>query len=325
MPNGDPLPFEHLAGQYLNLEVSIDGQLVRRSYTIASAPTRPAYCEISVKRISDGCVSRYLHEHWREGRRVKISAPAGRFHFTGEESQRIVLIAGGIGVTPMISVVRSLTDRGWQGEIYLLLSVSRVCDLVFGDELEYLRARFPNLHLLVTISSDPDAEWTGARGRITRELIEGFVPGLRNGPIMLCGPNPMMDQTRRVLVAMGVPDAEIEQEAFVSPRRIAGHEPAAPMEGEEEVEAGGPRTVRFERAGQSVEMLPGVTVLEAADDADVVLPHECRSGICGQCKTRLLSGRVAMDAQDALTAADRANGLILACQARAVDDLVVDA
>jgi ferredoxin-NADP reductase/DMSO/TMAO reductase YedYZ heme-binding membrane subunit len=325
-PDGGSLPFDHVAGQYLNLALMIDGQRVNRSYTIASSPTRSAYCEISVKRATDGYGSRHLHEAWREGQRVKVSAPAGKFIFAGHESDRVVLIAGGIGITPMMSVVRSLTDRGWRGDIYLLFSVRRVRDVVFHEELAYLQARFPNLHVRIIVSRDPETPWDGPRGQITRDIIAGFVPGLAHGPVLICGPDPMMAAMRAILVGIGVPDAEILQEAFISPANV---EPTAAVNGvaiaEEPLADGDTPSLIFKRTGKTVELASDQTVLEAAEDAGVEIPFECRSGICGQCKTQLISGRVTMDAQDALTAADRARGLILACQARATRTVEVDA
>jgi ferredoxin-NADP reductase/DMSO/TMAO reductase YedYZ heme-binding membrane subunit len=319
-PDGGPLPFQHVAGQYINLHLTIDGKRVNRSYTIASSPTRQAYCEISVKRAANGYGSKHLHDTWREGALVKVSAPAGKFFFQGHESERVVLIAGGIGITPMMSVVRSLTDRGWPGDMYLLFSVRKVADIVFAEELAYLQARFPNLHVKITVSQDPDAKWDGARGNITRETIAGFVPDLSRGPAMLCGPDPMMTAMRALLVELGVPDAQIHQEAFISPPAV---ETTAPVD-DAPAEAAGPANIRFERTRKTAESTE-LTVLEAAEDCGVAIPFECRSGICGQCKTRLISGKVTMEVQDALTSGDRAKGLILACQARAARDVVVDA
>ena len=325
-PTGGPLPFEHVAGQYLNLGLTIEGKRVNRSYTIASSPTRNAYCEISVKRAATGYGSKHLHDVWREGDLVKVSAPAGKFVFAGHESERVVLIAGGIGITPMMSVIRSLTDRGWSGEIYLMYSVRKLVDRAFADELVYLQARFPRLFVCVTLTNDPDAAWHGARGQLTREMIDDFVPKLTRGPILVCGPDPMMIAMRALLVSMGIANAEILEEAFVSPPSVeptavgSGDVPA----GDELVPDGEPASIMFRRAGKTADGSE-LTVLEAAEDAGVAIPFECRSGICGQCKTRVISGKVRMEVQDALTSADKAKGLILACQARAVRDVVVDA
>jgi ferredoxin-NADP reductase/DMSO/TMAO reductase YedYZ heme-binding membrane subunit len=326
-PDGGPLPFTHVAGQYLNLALTVGGRRVNRSYTIASSPTRSAYVEISVKRALDGCGSHHLHDTWREGQRVAVSAPAGRFVLPGNEAQRVVLIAGGIGITPMMAVVRSLTDRGWRGDIYLLFSVRVVRDIVFRDELAYLQARFTNLHLRVIVSRDAETAWDGPRGQITREVLADFIPDLTCGPVLLCGPEAMMTAMRAILVGMRIPDAEILQEAFVSPPAIEASVvgEAAVAGPDEPLPDGVAANIIFKRAGKSAELLQTQTVLEAAEDAGVDIPFECRSGICGQCKTPLLAGRVRMDVEDALTAADRARGLILACQAHATRDIEVDA
>ncbi|MEO7272406.1 MAG: ferric reductase-like transmembrane domain-containing protein [Vicinamibacterales bacterium] len=327
VPNdGGALPFTHVAGQYLNLALTIAGTRVNRSYTIASSPTRTAYCEISVKRVEDGYASRHLHETWREGLRVKVSAPAGKFVFAGDEAERVVLIAGGIGITPMMSVVRSLTDRGWRGAICLLYSVRLVRDLVFQEELAYLQARFPNLLVLAIVTRDAEARWDGPRGQITREVIDGFVPEFTRGPVLLCGPTPMMTAMRETLVAMGIPDSEILQEAFVSPpsATMATATAAADLM-DAPLPDGAVPTIVFRRAGKTTDLALDQTVLEAAEAAAIEIPFECRSGICGQCKTLLVAGRVTMEVQDALTVADRAKGLILACQARAARNVEVDA
>ncbi|HEY0251418.1 MAG TPA: ferric reductase-like transmembrane domain-containing protein, partial [Kofleriaceae bacterium] len=213
-PDGGPLPFEHVAGQYINLKLTIDGKRVNRSYTIASSPTRNTYVEISVKRAAFGSV--HLHDTFKEGQLVQVAAPAGKFFFTGHEADRIVLIAGGIGITPMMSVVRSLTDRGWTGQIYLVFSVRKKEDVVFAHELADLQDRWPNLHVNVTLTNDPDASWDGSRGQISATLLRDFVPSFTTGPVMLCGPDKMMTAMRELLVGMGIPDADIHQEAFVS-------------------------------------------------------------------------------------------------------------
>ena len=321
-PAGGPLPFEHVAGQYLNLQLTIDGKRVNRSYTIASPPTRRDYCEISVKKAGNGYGSKHLHETWKQGDLIKVSAPAGKFVFAGHEAERVVLLAGGIGITPMMSVIRSLTDRGWAGEMYLVFSVRLVKDVVFRAEIAELSAKHPNLHVKMTVSGDPDTAWDGARGNINRELLDGFIPNFTRGPVLVCGPDPMMTAMRKLLVGMGIPDAAVHQEAFISPKAI---EPAAAGALEEPPLAEGQVVnLSFQKSGTQT-ATSDQTVLEAAEDAGVEIPFECRSGICGQCKTKLISGLVRMDNQDALTTADRANGLILACQARPTRDCTIDA
>jgi ferredoxin-NADP reductase/DMSO/TMAO reductase YedYZ heme-binding membrane subunit len=328
--DGGPLPFTYRAGQYLNLALTVDGRRVNRSYTIASSPGRGGHCEISVKR-GVGAGSCHLHDTWREGQRVRVSAPAGSFVFDPASATRVSMIAGGIGITPMLSTIRSLTDAAWRGDIHLLYSVRTAADIAFRDELLSLMSRFANLHVRILVTRDPEARLDGVggaigHGPITRDLIAGFMPGLTHGPVLLCGPASMMAAMRGMLVAMGVPDAGILQEVFVS--RPVVDEPDASVAERDVTDPPLPTAetaIVFRRSGRAVDAAPGQTVLEAAEDAGVTIPYECRSGICGQCKTPLVSGRVAMDVQDALSAADRARGLILACQARALQPVEIDA
>ncbi len=329
MLDGSPLPFEAIAGQYINLMLTIDGKKVNRSYTIASSPTRNAYVEISVKR--DGLASKYLHASIKEGDKIKVGAAAGKFYFAGDEAKSVVLVAGGVGITPMMSVIRSLTDRGWNGQMYLLFAVKTRQDVIFERELEYLKARHKNLNIKITCTGDPEAKadgiYDGSKGRLGKEHVEGFIPDLKNARVMLCGPEPQMKSARELFVGLGVPNESVHEEAFVSPPmpkddKEADAKMMAPQT--EAADAAGEYTVHFKRSDKQVQLV-GLTVLEAAEENEVAIPFECRSGICGQCKCKLISGRVVMESQDALTAADKSKGLILACQARPVQNCEVEA
>lgn len=331
--DGGALPFEAHAGQYLNLMLTIDGKRVNRSYTISSSPTRNSYVEISVKR--DGLASKFLHATIKEGDTLKVGAAAGKFYFAGTEAKRVILVAGGVGITPMMAVIRSLTDRAWPGDIFLIFAVKERKDVVYERELEYLKARHPNLHVRITLTADTDAQpgglWDGTRGRISKEMVEAFVPtgaGPDYGRVMLCGPEPQMTAARRVFVdELRVPNELVHEEAFVSPPTPKDEEAAAAAmmaPATEAADAAGEYVVTFKRSGKQVETV-GLTVLEAAEDNEIAIPFECRSGICGQCKCKLLSGRVVMDSQDALTASDKAKGLILACQARPTQNCEIEA
>ncbi|MFO0601537.1 MAG: 2Fe-2S iron-sulfur cluster-binding protein [Polyangiales bacterium] len=324
-PGGGRLPFESTPGQYLNVALPIGGGRVRRSYTIASSPTRADYCEITVKRVRDGHASHHLHDAVREGDLLQVSAPAGRFVFTGEGATQVVLLAGGVGITPLMAIVRALTDRCWAGQIHLVFSAQRESDVIFREELDYLARRFPNLHVVVTLTREPAAsDWTGRRGAITADLLRDEVPTLAAGPVFICGPDAMMAAMRALVAERGVDASNVHTEAFASPPATAAtrSEPeAAPAPAAPEALV----SIRFVASRRSVEVPSGRTVLEAAEEAGIALPFECRSGICGQCKTRLVDGQVVMETQDALTAADREKGLILACQARAASGAAVDA
>jgi glycine betaine catabolism B len=331
-PSGGALPFTYRPGQYLTIALEIEGQRVNRSYTIASAPTHAEYCEVTVKKASEGWASRHLHETLREGALLEVSAPAGRFIFDGEGSTRVLLLAGGVGITPLMAMVRTLTDRKWGGRIDLVFSARAQGDIIFQRELAERARHFPGLHVWVTLTREPkESAWTGERGPITRELLQRVVPDPRAAPIYLCGPAPMMSSMKILLMELDAPAENIHIETFMSP-------PQAPAAGddvvaEERAEAdespartdGAAVIVQFALSGETAEVRDGQTLLEAAEDVGVDIPFDCRIGICGQCKTKLLRGRVIMDVQVALTRDDRRKGLVLACQARPVRDLVVEA
>jgi len=155
-----PLPFDYLPGQYMNLKLNIDGKIVNRSYTIASSPTRRDACDLSIKRESNGSASRFLHDTIYVGSTIEGGAPAGKFVFTGSESNEVLLITGGRWNTPLMSMVWFLTDRSWDGDIYFLVVAKSERDLIFRDELTLLQKRFPKLHLCATLTrSDPESGW----------------------------------------------------------------------------------------------------------------------------------------------------------------------
>ncbi len=346
--DGGPLPFTFAPGQFLTFSADIEGKTVRRSYTIASPPTRNAYVEITVKHEEGGLFSHYLHDKVAVGSTLQVRGPSGAFTFDGGTADSIVLIAGGVGITPMMCVVRHLADMSWPGEIFLVLGIRSTEEFIFREELEFLQRRWPKLHLAVSISARSEGTvWMGLEGPITRTTIAQAVPRIEQRRVHLCGPPGMMQAIRQVLHELGVPPGQIKTEAFgpatgadpaparvsVAPpsgsvarlldrvNQVAGRQPA------DAAPAVGPATaiISFARSGKSAPLPPSATVLEVAESVGVPIDYSCRVGTCGFCKTRLLAGSVTMEVQDALTDEDKANGIILACQARSIGNIAVDA
>ena len=336
-PDGHRLPFDYLPGQHLFLSLPIAGKRVNRTYTIASSPARPACCEITVKREENGVASRHLHDTLREGDMLNVSAPAGRFTFDGTQSAGVVLIAGGVGITPLMAILRCLTDQRWKGDIHFLYSAKTPQDIIFRQELDDLQRRFPNLHLLVTLTRTEGMDWAGRRGRITGELLTQTIPNLAARLFYICGPASMMEPTIQLLHELGVPRDQIKSEAFVAARRAevtvalsdSKATPAPPATGA--LSSASPArdpavpTLTFALSVKSAPLPPEKTLLEIAEDAGLNIPFECRSGICGRCKTRLLAGGVTMEVQDALDDADKLNNFILLCQAKSTNHVTIEA
>ena len=316
-PDGGPIPFSYLPGQFLTLAVEPGNKPTKRSYTIASTPTRPDAIEITVKREDQGLVSHYLHDQIQAGATLSLSAPAGTFTFTGKEHDSIVFIAGGVGITPMMSVIRYLIDKKWSGDIFLLICHRTARDYIFRDELKELSQRHKNLKVITTLSRANGA-WSGLRGRITKELLSESVPNIAMRRVHICGPASMMHDTQLMLVDLGVPPEQIKIEAFGTVKR----QPiAAPREGP--CDSAG--TVTFSLSNKCGQLSQDKTILDIADEVGVTIDNACRSGTCGSCKVKLLLGKVTMEVEDALDSEEKTEGIILGCQAKADAAVVVEA
>lgn len=317
-PAGGKLPFNYLPGQFVTVTVAPRGLPVRRSYTIASSPTKRDYCEITVKHEEHGTVSHYLNSKVHEGELLQLTGPSGKFTFTGEEADSIVLIAGGVGVTPLMSVVRYLTDRSWKGDIFFIFGCLSEESVIFREEIEYLAKRYPNLRVTIVLEKPTGASGSAySRGFITKETLAENVPEIASRRVHICGPPPMIDAVKRILAELKVPEGNVHTEIFV------GKQPVPKQLSPEEL--GKTAVATFARSRKTAVLTADKTILEASEEAGVNIDYSCRVGTCGICKVKLIAGNVTMDVQEALTDEDKAQNIILACQAKASEDVVVDA
>ncbi len=326
--HGGPLPFSYLPGQFLTLKLPVGDKPIRRSYTISSSPTQGYYCEITVKREDQGIGSRYLCDNIQEGDTLEIQAPSGKFIFTGSEADSVVLIGGGVGITPMMSIARALTDMGWSGEIHFIAACRDPEHFIFKDELERLERKHANVHLHVAMSRI-EKDMDGYRkGRLSKELFKEWIPDLDSQWVHLCGSPAMMDSTKAMLVELGIPADRIHTENFGSQQKP--HVKAAARQAKSETAepaAAGSSTgkVTFSKSEQSTSLEADETVLEAAERIGVDLDYSCRVGTCGICVAKLLAGDVTMEVEDGLEPDEKAAGMILTCQAKSTGDVTVEA
>ena len=213
-PKGGPIPFSFVPGQFLTYSAEIDGKLVRRSYTIASSAAQTAYVETTIKREDKGIFSDYMHEKIAVGDLIDVMGPSGAFTFSGKEADSVVLIGGGVGITPLMAAIRYLADIAWPGEIFLIYGARSTSEFIFRDELEHRQRRMPNLHVAATMARSTGTSWMGAEGPINREFLTQSVPDLTKRHIHLCGPPGMMQAMRTLLADLGVPAEQIKTEAF---------------------------------------------------------------------------------------------------------------
>jgi ferredoxin-NADP reductase len=191
-------------------------------------------------------------------------------------------------------------------------------DIIFREELEAIERRFPNLHLMLTLSRAAGTNWQGATGRIDAKRITSVVPDVTSILFYMCGPAEMLTVTGDLLRQLGVAEHNIRKESFGSKQALPRDEGAAHN-------GGGEFAVTFSRSNKTAKIVGGRPILALAEELGVGVDSECRAGICGTCKCRLISGSVKMETEEALTSDDRRKNIILLCQAQAIEDVTVEA
>jgi ferredoxin-NADP reductase len=301
-------------GQFLTFEWMIDGKPVSRSYSICSSPTHGSFIEITAKRVENGYVSRFLNDRATEGLTINARGPYGKFCFDESKHQRIVLIAGGSGITPMMAMLRYIDDLCVPVDATLIYCVRSEQDVFFKGELAALQSRLGKFRCVLVLSR-ASSDWGGWKGRLQREVLESEIDKPLESTFFLCGPPAFMELGRSLLKEMAVDPARILQESFGS--AAAGEKYSIPS-----TEL---LTVKFARSALTSNVLPGETLLESAEKNNVLIPAGCRQGCCGTCATKLLSGKVKMEREEALNDELRSLGYILPCVSRALSDITLDA
>lgn len=325
----EPRRFEFRPGQFLTFDFEVDGREIPRCYTIASPPTRPDRVAISVKRQSGGVVSPWLHATMRPGRRVAVAGPMGDFHPGAGAAGRHLLLSGGSGVTPLMSMTRAAYDLAdGTADIVFVHAARSPADILFRAELASMARQWPALRTAFVCETDsPDESWTGHRGRLSPPMLHLLAPDLLEREVFCCGPAPFMAAVRAMLDEAGFDRARYHEESFdfeaLSP---AVHEDVVQAEAalaEPEPVATG-FAVQFVKSGLTIQCPATSTVLDAARGAGLRLPSSCTKGMCGTCKSRLVSGRVEMNHAGGIRQREIDAGMVLLCCSRPLADLVVD-
>jgi ferredoxin-NADP reductase len=302
-------------GQFLTFHLYVDGKHVARSYSICSSPLKTDYVEITPKQTKHGYVSVFLNEKATPGLVIQATGPAGQFYFDENLHTEIVLIAAGSGITPMMAMLRYIEERALNVPVTLIYCVRTSQDIIFRQELTRLSHSLARFRYVVALSA-PDAAWNGQKGRINKEFLLERVSDLRVPTFFLCGPGPFMQLVSELLKEQGVSADRIKQESFGGKPSLAVPDPSAGTS---------VPFVEFLRSGFQFELIPDMSLLEFAETVGVSIPYGCRQGQCGTCATRLLQGRVTMEAEVGLSVEQKRSGFILPCVSKVHGSISIDA
>jgi glycine betaine catabolism B len=316
-----PLLFSYRPGQFITLLLRIDGEDIERSYSISSSPSRPHVLEITVKRVPGGVVSNWLCDHVRLGQKITVKGPSGKFSCFDYPATKMLFIAAGSGIGPLMSMSRWIADTAAEVDVRFLASFRSQADIIFRKELELISARHNRFRVAITLTGAGGSRtesWTGMTGRIDQSMIRMLAADLDHRHVFLCGPDPFAAEVRRVLGGLGFHSARLHSESFGSGRVAQGVKG-----GGKALQLVGVRhRVKFTKSDLTVETDETVTLLELAEAHGVEMNYACRTGNCGECEMRF-SGTVSQKADYEATGKRKESGLAYSCCSVALSDLEV--
>lgn len=304
-------PFE--AGQYINVFCEIDGVRTSRPYSLSSSAKQRAYYEITVAAVEGGFVSGYLLNELKVGDKLEANGPAGVFRYHPVfHSKKSVFLGGGSGITPFVSMIRTILESGEDRDATLLYG-SRTEELaMYHKELSAFAENYPNFHYTLVLS---DEEKPGIEhGFIDAARIRAHVPDVAACTYYICGPTIMMNFCQKALDELQIPPRAVRKEVFGT-RRDVWNEPGWPegLTGEE--------IFHITVDGKTIEAKSGESILTALERSGLRVNVCCRSGECSLCRVRLVSGRVFTARGALLRYADELFGYIHSCKAFPISDL----
>ncbi|MBR1221231.1 phenylacetate-CoA oxygenase/reductase subunit PaaK [Bradyrhizobium sp. U87765 SZCCT0131] len=312
-------------GQYLTLRTTMDGDEVRRSYSICSGPDDHEL-RIAVKRVDGGAFSSYAIEELKSGDELDVMTPTGRFgvaHAPGEARVHVGFAAGS-GITPILSIVRGILAREPNSRFFLFYGNRATNGILFREALEELKDRFMGRLSVFHVLSQEEQDLPILHGRLDRAKVEvllrAMVPAASVDHVFICGPVAMSEEIEAACHGLGIARERVHVERFVSefggkPRPKPVIAPEAPPKAVAALIVDGKR--------KDVPVADGEAILDAALRAGMDLPYACKGGMCSTCRAKIVEGEVQMDVNYSLEPWELKAGFVLTCQAHPVSERVV--
>lgn len=318
------------AGQFLTLIVPIGGKDVRRAYSLCSSPFVDEDLAVTVKRVDNGLMSNHLPDNLKVGDKIRIMEPMGQFvtEFDTTRKRHLIMFAGGSGITPMMSIIKSIINQEPDSIVSLIYCNRDIDSIIFRETLEKLQTTFEGrLHVIHILDNAP-MNWQGYSGLLNHEMLSKLVEripdwGIDRTTYLMCGPEGMMKNVDTLLAARNIPKEKIFKESFVQgtiDKDVKKEVPDQSIEKKtREV------TIKYDGEEYKIKVDPDKTILETALDEGIDLPYSCQSGLCTACRGKALSGKVKLDEEEGLSQSERDEGYVLTCVGHPItDDVVIE-
>ncbi len=312
------------AGQYLSVKVNVDGVKVTRPYSISSAPSdilEDGFYELTIKIKDDGFLSTEFFEKWKTGSIVSVSGPHGNMYFDDlRDSNEIVGIAGGSGITPFRSIIREIMAQKLDLKLTVLYGSRHEDDIIFAEELSNLAGKLPDKIKVVNICSEPSEKWSGPSGFINAKFIKEYAGPIEGKTFFFCGPQAMYEFLEKEIQNLNIPNRRIRRELYGQPDNITMN-PKYPVEFKGKTFN---ITVRIGNKTETIEASATESVLVSLERAGIGVDSQCRSGECGFCRSLLISGDIFInDEIDGRRAGDKKFGFFHPCSSYPLSDLEI--
>lgn len=308
--------FRYIQGQYLTLRQTINGDEVRRSYSICSCPLDDELT-VAIKRVEGGLFSNYANNELQVGDSLEVMPPNGRFYseLNPDQAKSYVTFAGGSGITPIISIIETTLRTEPESEVTLFYANRKSSAIIFQERLEALKNKYMNRFSIHHVLSDEVVELDLYQGFIDQEKIKRFAQLFFDveavDEFFTCGPEPMMLSIRESLIELGVPTKKIHMELFTSPLGKLG---GGKKKEQSHEKAKSEVTVVLDGNNYTFPYDSSESILDVAIQNGLDLPFACKGGVCSTCICQVEEGEVDMEVNYALEPDELANGMVLSCQ-----------
>jgi ring-1,2-phenylacetyl-CoA epoxidase subunit PaaE len=317
--------FQYLSGQYLTLKADINGEDVRRSYSLCSAPFENEW-RVAIKEVPQGSFSTFANRELKEGMQLEVMTPTGNFKLTPDATaeKNYVLFAAGSGITPILSIAKTALKEEPNSTVNLFYGNKGFNSIIFREEIEGLKNVYMDRLRLVHVLSRESVGNKLQKGRIDAEkvdqLYKAFLQGFSIDAVYVCGPEQMILDVKDRMIANGVDAKNVHFELFTSPS--VKEKPITKPTNSPKVESNVTIIIDDERIDLHLSS-NGQNILDAGHDAGADLPYACKGGVCCTCKAKIIEGTATMDVNYALEPEEVDAGYILTCQAHPTSDKLI--